>query len=140
MPAILKDKIKLIERKKIEDHRGWFLKVINGKEEGLPDYTGEVYITVANPGEMKGGHYHPEANEWFTLISGNCLVQLYDTETNEELTIELNANEPFTLFVPNKIAHAFVNTDKQEQFMLMAYSDQLYKPMDTITFSFLNVE
>ncbi|WP_316810271.1 WxcM-like domain-containing protein [Pedobacter heparinus] len=130
---ILESKIKLIERKKIEDSRGWFLKVINGLEDNLPGYTGEVYLTNATPGEAKGGHYHPKANEWFTLITGSCKVKLVDLSTGEKLTIPLSSSHPQTLYVPNQIAHIFIN-DTSDEFILLAYSDQLYLPEDTILF------
>ena len=127
-------KIKFIERKKIQDSRGWFLKVINGLEENLPNHTGEVYLTNATPGESKGGHYHPKANEWFTLITGTCEVKLVDILTGEKLTIQLSDDEPRTLYVPNHIAHIFTNYSKNE-FILLAYSDELYDPKDTIMFN-----
>jgi len=133
---MLVDKVKFIQRRKIEDERGYFLKVIDGKEEFLPPYTGEVYITKALPNEMKGGHYHPVANEWFTLIKGRCLVKLTDIYSKENLQIFLDENEPVTLFVPNQIAHAFYNVSEREEFILIAYSDQLYIASDTIMFEF----
>jgi len=126
--------VKLIERKKIEDHRGWFLKVINGLEENLPAYTGEVYLTNAKPGEAKGGHYHLKANEWFTLITGTCEVKLTSLITGEKQTLQLNATIPETLYVPQNIAHLFINTGNVEN-ILLAYSDQLYYPEDTILFN-----
>lgn len=122
--------IQIIERKKIEDERGWFLKVITGLESNLPNYTGEVYITNANIGESKGGHYHSIAKEWFTLISGKCEVKLVDICTKEKMVIQLTSKIPQTLFVPNNIAHIFLNNG-EEEFILLAYSDQLYLPEDT---------
>ncbi|TDE04757.1 WxcM-like domain-containing protein [Flavobacterium sandaracinum] len=133
---MIKDKIQIIKRNKIEDSRGWFLKVITGTESNLPKSTGEVYLTLANPGEMKGGHYHLLANEWFTLITGNCLLKLQDVKTKEYKEIVLNSNDPVTIYVPYGIAHAFFNTSKEADFILLAYSDQLFNPVDTINFSF----
>ncbi|WP_367866800.1 NAD-dependent epimerase/dehydratase family protein [Pedobacter sp. WC2423] len=129
----LKDKIKLIERSKIQDHRGWFLKVMNGFEDHLPDYTGEMYLTNALAGETKGGHYHKKANEWFTLIGGECELRLVDIATGEKLFFELSFARPITIYVPNHIAHIFINRGA-DQFTLLAYSDQLYVPEDTILF------
>jgi len=65
----LSDRIKIIPRKKIEDSRGWFLKVITGLEDGLPDKMGEVYTVYSEKGAARGGHYHIEATEWFTLLT-----------------------------------------------------------------------
>lgn len=129
----LKDKLRCIKRRKITDSRGWFLKVIDGFEENIPNHTGEVYLTNANPGESKGGHYHNKANEWFTLITGNCLAMFVDIETGEKLSIELSSEIPMTIYVPDHIAHIFVNNG-MEDFILLAYSDQLYQPEDTILF------
>lgn len=134
----LTDKIVSYRRNKIEDHRGWFLKVINGKENNLPNHTGEVYITLAKPGEMKGGHYHPIANEWFTLITGTCTLKLVDIVTKQYLEIQLDSQEPVTVFVPRGVAHGFFNTSKEHEFILIAYSDELFVPSDTIPFEFEN--
>jgi dTDP-4-dehydrorhamnose 3,5-epimerase-like enzyme len=130
----LLSKVKIIERKKIEDSRGWFLKVINGLEDHLPNYTGEVYLTNAKPGETKGGHYHEKANEWFTLITGECELKMVDIISGEKLTFFLSSDIPKTIYVPSNIAHIFINKSTAD-FILLAYSDQLFEPNDTIIFS-----
>lgn len=127
-------KIKIINRIKNEDSRGWFLKVINGLEENLPSYTGEVYLTNAIAGEGKGGHYHKKANEWFTLVAGKCELKLVDIVTGEKLLINLSSSKPVTIYVPSNIAHIFVN-NSLDDFLLLAYSDQLYFSEDTIMFN-----
>jgi len=128
----LKEKITIIERKKLGDSRGWFLKVIDGKEEGLPDYTGEIYLTHASGiNQVRGNHYHPKATEWFTLLEGDAELKLKDMETEELYSIMLNADIPQTIVIPPYVAHAFVNT-KEEPFLLLAYTDELYNPEDTI--------
>jgi len=131
----LEQKIKIIKRNRIEDSRGWFLKVINGFEENLPQFTGEIYLTMATPNQTKGCHFHNKANEWFTLLEGNCLVKLFDLDTNERLEIILDADNPQTLYVPNNIAHCFINLNDNSNFLLLAYTDQLYDPADTIIFN-----
>ncbi len=131
----LEKKIKIIQRSKIIDNRGWFYKVIDGLEENIPNKTGEVYLTCAKPNQSKGGHYHLVANEWFTLISGKCILKLYDIETKEYLEMELSENKFYSIFVPSKVAHIFDNITNKD-FLLLAYSDQLYDSADTIMYDF----
>lgn len=65
------------------------MKVITGTEEDIPSHTGEVYLTMGKPGQAKGGHYHPEAVEWFTIIEGSAILKLEDMETHERRDIEM---------------------------------------------------
>ena len=127
------EKVKIIKRKLIVDDRGWFLKAITGTEEGIPSHTGEVYLTMARPGQAKGGHYHPEAVEWFTIIEGSAVLKLEDVETHETKEIELSLEKSITVFIPNNVAHVVVN-NSEKNFILLAYTDKLYDPQDTIAY------
>lgn len=129
----LKNKIKIYPRNKLIDKKGWFLKVIDGKEACLPNSTGEVYIICAKLGECRANHYHIRANEWFTLIQGKALMILEDVQNKERMEIELNSDIPKTVYVPNKISHAFKNLGEKE-LILVTYTDVLYDPKDTIEY------
>lgn len=131
----LREKIKLYPRRLLQDNRGWFLKTITGKEERLPLHTGEVYFTSAKAGANKGGHYHNVANEWFTMIVGKGVLILEDIVTNERIEIEMDAQQPETIFIPAHVAHCVVNRSK-EDFIMCAYTDVLYDPIDTIAYEF----
>lgn len=126
------DGIRIIERKRLADSRGWFLKVIDGKEENLPERTGEFYLTQAEPGQVRGNHYHPLASEWFTVVQGQATAHLRDPETGDLLKLFLSHETPQTLFVPAGLGHLFVNESSKDPFLLVAYSDRLYTPDDTI--------
>lgn len=128
------DKIQIIKRRLISDDRGWFLKAITGTEEGIPHHTGEVYLTMGKPGQAKGGHYHPEAVEWFTLIKGEAVLKLEDMETHTRKDIEMSLDKAITVFIPNNVAHIVVNKGN-EDFILLAYTDKLYDPKDTIPYT-----
>lgn len=128
------DKVQIIKRRLISDDRGWFLKAITGTEEGIPHHTGEVYLTMGNPGQAKGGHYHPEAVEWFTLIKGEAILKLEDMETHTRKDIEMSLDKAITVFIPNNVAHIVVNNGN-EDFILLAYTDKLYDPKDTISYT-----
>lgn len=128
------EKVQVIPRQLIADDRGWFLKAITGKEEWLPSHTGEVYLTMGKPGQAKGGHYHPEAVEWFTVIEGEAILKLEDIETHERLDIEMSLEKAITVFIPSNLAHIVVNNTDRD-FILLAYTDKLYDPADTINYT-----
>ena len=83
--------------------------------------------------EVVGGHYHPEAVEWFTIIEGSAILKLEDMETHERLDIEMSLVKAITVFIPNNVAHVVVNNGDKD-FILLAYTDKLYDPKDTITY------
>ena len=128
------DKVQIIPRRLIADDRGWFLKVITGTEEGIPSHTGEVYLTMGKPGQGKGSHYHPEAVEWFTVIEGSAVLKLEDMVTHERRNIEMSLEKAITVFIPNNVAHIVVNNSDKD-FILLAYTDKLYDPADTIAYT-----
>ena len=128
------EKVKIISRRLIADDRGWFLKAITGTEENIPSHTGEVYLTMGKPGQAKGGHYHPEAVEWFTIIEGSAILKLEDMETHERMDIEMPFEKAQTVFIPNNVAHIVVNNSDKD-FILLAYTDKLYDPADTIAYN-----
>lgn len=128
------DKVQIIPRLLVADERGWFLKVITGTEEGIPAHTGEVYLTMGKPGQSKGGHYHLEAVEWFTIIEGEAILKLEDMATHERRDIEMSLEKAITVFVPNNVAHMVVNNSDKD-FILLAYTDKLYDPADTIAYT-----
>lgn len=130
----LNEKTGVIKRSLLQDSRGSFLKVINGKETGNP-FNCEVYITTAKPGENRGGHYHLKAREWFTLIKGKTTLTVIDIKSNEKSEISLSETNPETIYVPPGIAHNFYN-DGDCDFILIAYTDVEYDPSDTINFNF----
>ncbi len=129
------ENVKIISRRLIADERGWFLKAITGTEEGIPSHTGEIYLTMGKSGQAKGGHYHSEAVEWFTIIEGSAVLRLKDVETHETRDIEMSLDKAITVFIPNNVAHIVVNNSNRD-FILLAYTDKLYDPTDTIPYKF----
>jgi dTDP-4-dehydrorhamnose 3,5-epimerase-like enzyme len=128
------EKVRVIPRRLISDDRGWFLKAITGTEEDIPSHTGEVYLTMGKPGQAKGGHYHPEALEWFTVIQGGAILKLEDIETHERRDIPMSLDKAISVFIPNNVAHTVVNNSDKD-FILLAYTDKLYDPKDTISYT-----
>ncbi len=64
-------------------------------------------------------------------MQGDAELKLMDMNTEEVITIKLSGSEPKTIVIPPGVAHAFLNTE-EEPFLLLAYTDELYDPADTI--------
>lgn len=130
---MIEKSIRIIPRRLVADSRGTFIKCVDGKEAELPAFTGEVYMVRAFAGQRRGDHYHVQAREWFTLIAGEGVLALEDVATGERLDLRLAATRPETIFIPPGIAHVFVNgVDAAEDLIVVAYTDRLYEPADTI--------
>lgn len=129
------EQVRFIPRRLIADARGWFLKVIDGSEQDIPPHTGEVYLTLAVPGQARGNHFHPETAEWFTIVSGSALLIVADPETKERAEFELSEGDPRTVYMPAGLAHVFVNAASAEKdFLLVAYAANPFDPSDTIPY------
>lgn len=131
----LSKRVDIIPRNKIEDSRGWFLKIITGNENGLPSFTGEIYTVCSINGASRGGHFHKEATEWFTLLTGTASLHLKDVNSNESLIIELAADDPKTIVVPPNVAHRF-DAKGNGSFLIIAYTNLFYRAEDTIIVNF----
>lgn len=88
---------------------------------------------MGTPGQIKGGHYHPEAVEWFTVIEGEAVLRLEDIETHERKEIIMTLESAKSVFVPNNVAHDFKNIGNSNM-IILAYTDKLYDPTDTIAY------
>ena len=55
-------------------------------------------------------------------------------ETHTRKDIEMSLDKAITVFIPNNVAHIVVNNGN-EDFILLAYTDKLYDPKDTISYT-----
>lgn len=130
--------MKTIKVKKLdikEDSRGWFAEIVRqedleNKEKGF----GQMYITVAKPGQIKGKHYHTRKTEWFCVVKGLGLLILIDKTTNDRQEIKLGEDNMVAVQIPPGIWHAIANRDKNTDMYLLAYIDESFNPEDTDTF------
>jgi dTDP-4-dehydrorhamnose 3,5-epimerase len=93
----------------IPDERGYLMEMLRSDDPFFQKF-GQVYLTVAYPGVVKGWHYHKLQTDHFVAVSGMVKVVLHDRrkdskthgETNEFFMGELN---PVLLVIPPLVAH-----------------------------------
>ena len=100
--------------KLIPDERGYLMEMLRADDPFFQKF-GQVYLTVAYPGVVKGWHYHKVQTDHFVGVSGMVKVVLYDNrkesktygEVNEFFMGELN---PMLLVIPPMVAHGMKGT------------------------------
>ena len=125
--------IKIYELNRFNDHRGWFLKLLNGTESFHDELIGDVYFVCGKEKGVRGNHYHIKTDEWFSVISGTCKLFLEDINTKESIVFDLDESTPRMIHVPANIAHAFVNADGAE-FIVAAFTNTIFDKEDTIPY------
>ncbi len=125
-------KVKQLDIKR--DERGWFAEIVRTEDlDNKKKSFGQMYVTIANPGQIKGKHYHNRKTEWFCVIKGKGLLQLVDTESGEKQQIEMGENNMVAVQIPPRMWHAIANKGNKEMFLL-AYIDESYNPDDPDTY------
>lgn len=77
---------------------------------------GQVYLTVCNPGYVKGWHYHKKQTDNFVVIKGNAKVVLYDMRENSKTKSQIQEvfmgdKNPILLKIPTFVLHGITSTD-----------------------------
>lgn len=125
------DLYEIIERRKIVDQRGFFLKTMTGFERDLPQQFGEIYVIKGDQGQARANHYHNAATEWFTILQGKVRLNLKHVDTQETASLLLTDESPITVRINPRVAHSLLGVNT-EDYILMAYTDLRYDPVDTI--------
>jgi dTDP-4-dehydrorhamnose 3,5-epimerase len=63
--------------KVIPDERGWLMEMLRADDPFFQQF-GQVYVSVAYPGVVKGWHYHKVQWDHFVIVKGMMKVVLYD--------------------------------------------------------------
>jgi dTDP-4-dehydrorhamnose 3,5-epimerase len=104
------------------DDRGQLFEIWRADDCGFCGF-GQVYVTTAHPGIIKGWHYHQKQTDCFTVIKGRALFALYDARDNsptrgELLTFHIGEDERIAIVIPPGVYHGFKNIGAEEVWCL----------------------
>jgi UDP-2-acetamido-2,6-beta-L-arabino-hexul-4-ose reductase len=118
---------------KKSDERGWLIEMLGDElhEENKP--FGQIHVSVAYPGKVRGNHYHQRKTEWFSVPNGNGLLLLKDLATGEEEEVLMGENALKTVKITPGIVHAIKNNGTNDM-VLIVYTDETFDPADPDTF------
>jgi len=103
--------VKIKDLKIIPDERGRLMEILRADDEIFIQF-GQLYLTTAYPGVVKGWHYHKIQYDNFVVIKGMMKVVLYDNRTDSPTYQELNEfflgeYNPQLLCIPPQVFHGF---------------------------------
>ncbi len=106
----------------IPDERGRLMEILRSDDEVFLRF-GQLYMTTAHPGVVKGWHYHKKQVDNFAVVKGMIKLVLYDRregsptrgEVNEFFLGEHNAQ---LVQVPQLVLHGFKAVGAEEAIVI----------------------
>jgi len=95
----------------IADERGRLMEMLRSDEAMFIKF-GQIYLTTAYPGVVKGWHYHKKQIDHFVVVRGMMKIVLYDARQDSPTYREVNEffigdHNQMLLQIPNYVYHGF---------------------------------
>ena len=116
--------------KVIPDERGHLMEILRCDDEVFSQF-GQVYVTTAYPGVVKGWHYHNKQDDNFAVVKGMIKLVLYDRRTDSATHGEINEfligeHRPMLVHIPQDVVHGFKGIGTEEAIIV----NTVTKPYD----------
>ena len=100
------------------DERGRLFEVLRCDDPEFVRF-GQVYITTAHPGVVKGWHRHRRQTDHFCLIAGRARFALYDPRPDSPTrgqvdVIDCDGRRPQLIVIPALVYHGFKNLGSED--------------------------
>ena len=110
--------VKIKKLKVIPDERGRLMEILRSDDELFITF-GQVYLTTAYPGVVKGWHYHKKQTDNMVVVKGMMKVVLYDGREGSSSKGEVNEffmgiNNTILLQIPPFVFHGFKCIGEEE--------------------------
>jgi len=104
--------------KVIPDERGRLMEILRVDDEMFKGF-GQVYMTTAYPGVVKGWHYHKRQFDNMAVLKGMMKIVLYDGRKESSTYGEINEcfageHNPVLLHIPPHVCHGFTCISPEE--------------------------
>jgi dTDP-4-dehydrorhamnose 3,5-epimerase len=105
------DGVRTKRLKVIPDERGHLMEMLRCDDEMFEKF-GQVYLTVAYPGVVKGWHYHEKQTDIFVPVKGMFKLVLYDKRENSPTCGQIDEffigeHNPLLVTIPAGVVHGF---------------------------------
>jgi len=110
--------VRVKQLKLIPDQRGRLMEILRSDDTIFRKF-GQVYMTTAYPGVVKGWHYHKVQYDNFTCVRGTMQLVLYDARKDSPTHKEINEffiglDNPLVVQIPPNVLHGFKAAGNEE--------------------------
>ena len=124
------DGVKVRPLKPIHDERGYLMEMIRSDWPEFAKF-GQVYITIAYPGVVKGWHYHKVQTDNFIIVKGTAKVVCYDSRQGSKTKGDVNEffpgeRNPMLIQIPPLVVHGFKAVGGESAYVVNAPTE-LYR-------------
>ena len=103
--------VKVRKLRFIPDERGHLMEILRSDWEEYEKF-GQVYVTAAYPGVVKGWHYHRLQTDHFACVHGMAKVVLYDSREDSPTYQQVDEffigdRNPCLIKIPPMVMHGF---------------------------------
>ncbi len=93
----------------IPDERGWLMEIMRADDSFFEKF-GQVYLSVAYPGVVKGWHYHKVQRDNMCVIKGMAKLVLYDAREDSKtkgniVELFIGDKNPLLVSIPPGVMH-----------------------------------
>ena len=111
----------------IPDERGRLMEILRMDDEMFKGF-GQVYMTTANPGVVKGWHYHKKQYDNMAVVKGMMKIVLYDGRPDSATYGEVNEifageHNPVLVHIPPYVYHGFKCISAEEAVVVNTPTD-----------------
>ena len=104
--------------KVIPDERGRLMEILR-RDDAMFSGFGQVYMTTAYPGVVKGWHYHKKQDDNMAVVKGTMKIVLYDGREESPTYREVNEffageHNPILVHIPPYVYHGFKCVSQEE--------------------------
>lgn len=116
--------------KVVPDERGHLMEILRADDEMFTGF-GQVYMTTAYPGVVKGWHYHKIQSDNMAVVRGMMKIVLYDGRGDSPSFGEVNEffagiHNPILIHIPPFVYHGF-KCISQEEAIVVNTPTEMYR-------------
>jgi len=98
--------VELIQLRRFEDERGWFMELM--RASALPRPVKQSNVAFSRKGVIRGLHYHERGQcDLFACVQGMVRVVVLDRESGETFTADIGDENPAAVYIPGHHAHGY---------------------------------